>query len=168
MGYKCEFLEDVSHLRINHSNAFGHLSTDHVISNDSLLQTSKMADQVQENESGSYIHKASKCEEAFKQDENDCENMEMEDYAEMGEVDATERALCDDCQMDYDDTETKDFNTEMRKAEETGSRGKSKTAMIFSGIGIGVIFGIVAVSVATYFGIKRCKSSRTSDNESQT
>jgi len=58
------------------------------------------------------------------------EGIAMDDYVELG-VGSDERALCDDCQMDYDDQESSSFYTGIKEAEETGSRGSHKIAAIF-------------------------------------
>jgi len=102
--------------------------------------------------------------ENFEKTRPDDETITMEDYEELEGENSEERSLCTDCEMDYNDSETNDFNSGIKSAEETGTRGNHRIASIMTGAGFGALLLIGSLLVATYFGIKKCSHSMKDEN----
>jgi len=103
-------------------------------------------------------------QEDFEKTRPDNEAITMEDYVQLEGENSEERSLCTDCEMDYNDSETNDFNRGIKSAEETGTRGNHKIASIMTGAGFGALLLIGSLLVATYFGIKKCSHIMKDEN----
>ena len=76
--------------------------------------------------------------------------------------------LCEGCEMDYDDQESKEFEEGMEDAEEPVSKGTNKLVIFFSCVGIGLVLVIIVISLVARFGVKKINAYLHNRNNDDT
>ena len=76
--------------------------------------------------------------------------------------------LCEGCEMDYDDQESKEFEEGMEDAEEPVSKGTNKLVIFFSCVGIGLVLVIIVISLVARFGVKKINAYLHRNNDDTT
>ena len=76
--------------------------------------------------------------------------------------------LCEGCEMDYNDQESKEFEEGMEEAEEPVSKGTNKLVIFFSCVGIGLVLVIIVISLVARFGVKKINAYLHNRNNDDT